>query len=401
MSNCQEMVAPFGSYEAIFGTNPIAFGCPVDNRPPIVLDMATSAEAYYHLKAQEATGGKIRSDVAYDNHGNPTTCAKEALQGALRTFDRGAKSSGLALMVELLAGALPGAPMVDKANSGSSGSVVIAIDPRVFGGGASASLLAMATAEYAEYESHQQSNQQAQHGQYYSALHSRQSQHISEQDQEQEQGGGGGEELDSPLPLLVGDRVEGNYHSSGTWYKGAITDVSEAGLYDIEYDDDETEEGLSRTLIRRVQRRQRNQTNQTNQTNHHDIHMHADANQNHVHFAEESASTAASASAKDTDASSNNNNNNTGGVAVGAGAAEENATITHQTHQIHQAHETRETHETHPMKFINTKADNRKLFSAGAGDMCNRIKSASRLKGVKQIMLPGRYIYMGWGRVVH
>lgn len=40
MSQCPEMVAPFGSYEPIFGTNPLAIGVPTTPRVQ-VLDMAT------------------------------------------------------------------------------------------------------------------------------------------------------------------------------------------------------------------------------------------------------------------------------------------------------------------------------------------------------------------------
>ena len=132
MSQCPEMVCPHGSYEAIFGTNPLAIGVPTLPRAQI-LDMATSACAWYGLKTAEKEGASIPDDVAYDKDGNPTTDPSEALKGALRVFDRSFKGSHLALMVELLAGALTGADMEDKANNGSWGSLVIAIHPRVMG----------------------------------------------------------------------------------------------------------------------------------------------------------------------------------------------------------------------------------------------------------------------------
>ena len=79
---CPEMVAPAGSHEAIFGTNPIAMGFPTGNdTPPVILDMATSAEAWYYLKMSEAKGEPIKDDIAYDEHGSPTTSASAALQG--------------------------------------------------------------------------------------------------------------------------------------------------------------------------------------------------------------------------------------------------------------------------------------------------------------------------------
>lgn len=132
MSQCNEMVAPHGSFEPIFGTNPISIGIPTTPRPQI-LDMATSASAYYGIKLAEALGQKIPSDIAYDSEGKPTTNPADALNGAIRVFDRSFKGSHLALMVELLAGALTGAAMEDKLHSKNWGSLIIVIDPELFG----------------------------------------------------------------------------------------------------------------------------------------------------------------------------------------------------------------------------------------------------------------------------
>ena len=103
-------------------------------------------------------GQEIRPDVAFNNQGELTTSPVEALEGALQVFDRCAESlmrphllvihngictiityvarsykgSHLALMVELLAGALPGAAMEDKRNAKGWGSLIIAIDPEEF-----------------------------------------------------------------------------------------------------------------------------------------------------------------------------------------------------------------------------------------------------------------------------
>ena len=133
MSQCNEMVAPHGSYEPIFGTNPIAIGIPTLPRAQI-LDMATSSMAWYGLKLAEKEGTSIPSNVAYDRNGYSTTSPTEALHGALRVFDRSYKGSHLALMIELLAGAFTGAAMEDKGSSNNRGSLVIVINPDyVFG----------------------------------------------------------------------------------------------------------------------------------------------------------------------------------------------------------------------------------------------------------------------------
>ena len=136
MSQCNEMVAPYGSYEPIFGTNPIAIGVPLDDDEveQIVFDMATSAEAFFGIMLASVTGTSIQDDVAYDRDGKETTDPDEALKGALRVFDRGHKGSGIALMIELLAGALTGASMgPSKLDDKNWGSLVVAIDPGVFG----------------------------------------------------------------------------------------------------------------------------------------------------------------------------------------------------------------------------------------------------------------------------
>lgn len=134
MSQCNELMAPHGSYEPIFGTNPLAVGVPISGGSGrVVLDMATSAEAYFGILTSAMAGRPIRGDVAYDAEGNETTDPVLALKGALRVFDRGHKGSGLALIIELLAGAFTGASVENKAISKNWGTLIIAIDPNIFG----------------------------------------------------------------------------------------------------------------------------------------------------------------------------------------------------------------------------------------------------------------------------
>lgn len=134
LSQSPELMAPHGSYEPIFGTNPFAVGVPrEDGSPPLVLDMATSAYAWYALKEAQAAGQSIPSDVAFDARGRPTTDPSEALAGALRVFDRSYKGSHIALMVEILGGALAGGDVEEKWERGNWGNLVLAIDPEVLG----------------------------------------------------------------------------------------------------------------------------------------------------------------------------------------------------------------------------------------------------------------------------
>lgn len=126
-------VAMHGSYEPLFGTNPIAIGVPNAGGEPVVLDMATSAIALYGVVEAQIAGESIPPDVAYDAQGRPTTDPAAALDGALRPFD-GYKGAGLSLMVEILTGPLVGASFAGLDGPDTSwGNLVVALDPALFG----------------------------------------------------------------------------------------------------------------------------------------------------------------------------------------------------------------------------------------------------------------------------
>ena len=135
MSQCNALVAPYGSYEKIFGTNPIAIGIPTLPRPQI-LDMTTAATPYFGLVQAKELGNPIPEDVAYGPDGKCTSDPLDAIRGAIRVFDRSHKGSHLALMVELLAGAFTGASMNDKDLDHNWGSFILVIDPAVMGSAA-------------------------------------------------------------------------------------------------------------------------------------------------------------------------------------------------------------------------------------------------------------------------
>lgn len=140
LAQSPELVAPHGSCEAILGTNPFAIGIPrpstsstATTSPPLVLDMATSAYAWYALKEAKAAGESIPNDVAFDSQGHSTTDPTAALAGALRVFDRSYKGSHIALMVEILGGALAGGDVEDKWQRKNWGNLILTIDPEVLG----------------------------------------------------------------------------------------------------------------------------------------------------------------------------------------------------------------------------------------------------------------------------
>ena len=120
------MVPPHGSYEPLFCTNPIAWAVPTENEP-IVLDMSSSGIAYYGLVEAKTQGVQVAEGLGFDKDGNETTDPAEIMGGALRPFDKGFKGAGLALMVQIIGGALVGGDFLDKTDN--DGNVMIAIDP--------------------------------------------------------------------------------------------------------------------------------------------------------------------------------------------------------------------------------------------------------------------------------
>ena len=127
-----EFVAPHGARQPILGTNPITCAVPTD-QGVFLMDQATAGFPWFGLLEAQTAGRQIPEGVAFDAEGKPTRDPSAALKGALRTFDRGYKSSNLALMVELLAGPLVGAAHMDKLAAKNWGNLVVAINPSLLG----------------------------------------------------------------------------------------------------------------------------------------------------------------------------------------------------------------------------------------------------------------------------
>ena len=133
MTNTEPAMPPHGGSEPVLGTNPIAIGLPTD--PPFNLDMSTSAIARGSLERAAEEGESIPEGVALDADGEPTTDPNAALEGTTLPFG-GAKGSGLAIAVEVLAGGLVGASMGDDVTGTydttepcTKGDLFVAIDP--------------------------------------------------------------------------------------------------------------------------------------------------------------------------------------------------------------------------------------------------------------------------------
>ena len=140
-SNTPAAIAPWGGRTALLGTDPVAFGCPRRNAPPLVVDAALSVAARGKIMVAAAKGEPIPEGWALDADGNPTTGAMAALGGTLLAVG-GSKGAALALVVELLAAGLTGANFGFQASSffdskgdpPGVGQLAILFDPRAFGG---------------------------------------------------------------------------------------------------------------------------------------------------------------------------------------------------------------------------------------------------------------------------
>lgn len=123
-----QTTAPYGSTEALFCTNPMAYGIPTDH-DPIILDMSTSAIAYYGLIEAKTANKTVAEGLGYDKDGNPTQDPAQIMSGAIKAFG-GHKGSGLALIVQIFAGALVQADSF-QTGSDNAGNLVMAIDPEI------------------------------------------------------------------------------------------------------------------------------------------------------------------------------------------------------------------------------------------------------------------------------
>ena len=128
-ADCLPRITPEGGTEAILGTNPIAVGIP-SNTVPILFDMSTAAITNGDLLVAMREGTAITEGIAFDPAGEPTTDADAALKGSVRPFG-GHKGFGLALITQILAGALVNAATIP--NPGTNyGLLIITIDPTTF-----------------------------------------------------------------------------------------------------------------------------------------------------------------------------------------------------------------------------------------------------------------------------
>ncbi|WP_311276805.1 Ldh family oxidoreductase [Methylobacterium sp. WCS2018Hpa-22] len=142
-ANAPASMAPWGGTRPVFGTNPIAFACPLPGAEPIIVDLSLSKVARGNIITAKQRGETIPEGWALDAEGNPTTDPVAALAGTMVPLGD-AKGTALALMVELLAAGLTGARFASEATSfldaegepPATGQLILAIDATAFAGNA-------------------------------------------------------------------------------------------------------------------------------------------------------------------------------------------------------------------------------------------------------------------------
>lgn len=136
------LVAPFGSTERRYSTAPFAVGVPLPGRPPLLLDFATSVVAEGKVMVASQGGkavpedslidrdGRIGNDphMLYGDYGDDGKRNIKGGTGALRAFGAH-KGSGLALMCELLGGALTGNGCASNERRFANGMFSVYVDP--------------------------------------------------------------------------------------------------------------------------------------------------------------------------------------------------------------------------------------------------------------------------------
>jgi delta1-piperideine-2-carboxylate reductase len=135
-------VAPAGAIKPLFGTNPISFAWPRTGKTPVVFDMATASMAMGEVQVAKREGHKVPLGTGLTKDGKDTTDPGEIADGGVLLPFGGYKGSAIAMMVELLAGALVGdnfsfeTAAKDNNDGGppSGGEFILAISPEKISG---------------------------------------------------------------------------------------------------------------------------------------------------------------------------------------------------------------------------------------------------------------------------
>lgn len=140
-TNSPAAINAWGGKRSFYGTNPIAAIFPRKNADPVIVDLSLTEVTRGKIMVYAKEGKPIPLGWAVDKDGNPTTDPKVALTDGSLSAIGGVKGTALALMVEVLSVALPGAAFsfendsyFEPGNKPRIGHAILAIDPAALAG---------------------------------------------------------------------------------------------------------------------------------------------------------------------------------------------------------------------------------------------------------------------------
>lgn len=123
-------MTPYGGAARRVGSNAISIAVPARKERPFLLDFATSVVSEGTVKIKHYRREKIPTGWILDRNGRPTSNPKDLYMGGMLLPFGAHKGYGLALLVEMLAGALTGAGCTSSKEfeTGSNGAFMMATD---------------------------------------------------------------------------------------------------------------------------------------------------------------------------------------------------------------------------------------------------------------------------------
>ncbi len=113
LTNARPSVCPTFGVEPLYGTNPIAFACPLDEKYPFLFDAATCIAQRGKIEVAARQNKLVPKGWAINQYGDPHTDPKKLLKDFVRGRASllplgGPKGYGLAIIVEILCACLSG-----------------------------------------------------------------------------------------------------------------------------------------------------------------------------------------------------------------------------------------------------------------------------------------------------
>ncbi|OAN56641.1 Ldh family oxidoreductase [Sphingobium sp. TCM1] len=108
MVDSMAVVVPPGARRPVYGTNPLAFAAPREGGRILVFDQAVSVLAHGDVQIAARDGHELPPGAGVDAAGQPTRDPRAVLDGGALLPFGGHKGAAIAMMIEIMAGALTG-----------------------------------------------------------------------------------------------------------------------------------------------------------------------------------------------------------------------------------------------------------------------------------------------------